>query len=201
MNRFFKVIALVAVALSSITFTANAQLIPGLMYGPTAGANLSTFKVTDEGGNTLSGTSDFGYQAGAMVGLDLPIIELSAEVLWVHNKMSFNDYDASVVANNIEVPILVSLPILGPLRLKVGPSLNVPITNRVKYDDGYDKIEAKSSVGYVAGLGLNLFGLTFDVRYNSQFNKQTWDSDIDQSIGTSFKSKFSSYSASVGYRF
>lgn len=201
MNKFFKVITVLVVMLSSATFAAKAQSIPFLMYGVSVGTNISSFKLADAADVDLSKTSQFGYQAGAMVGLDLPIIELTAEALWVHNKMTLNDYtSASVTSNSVELPVLASLPILGPIRVKAGPSFMIYNKAKANYADGYVDLGAvKSSVGYVVGLGLNLFSLTFDVRYNGQFNRDTVLGLENET--SSYDINASSFSASVGYRF
>ncbi|MFI3316364.1 MAG: outer membrane beta-barrel protein [Rikenellaceae bacterium] len=200
MNRLIKVIAVLAVALSSTALTASAK-IPFLMYGASAGLNVSNVKLSTDLGD-LSTSDQLGYQVGGMVGLDLPLIELTAEALWVHNKMNLTDFaDADITCNTIECPILVSLPILGPLRIKAGPSFNIPINARANYADGYDSLGAiKSTVGYAVGLGLNLFNLTFDVRYNGQFNNQDTVFGVEN-ISSSYDVKVSSFSASIGYRF
>ncbi|MFR9585689.1 MAG: outer membrane beta-barrel protein [Rikenellaceae bacterium] len=199
MNRFIKVVAVLAVVLSSTVLSASAK-IPFLMYGVSAGTNVSSFKLLDAADTSL-GESQFGYQAGAMVGLDLPIIELSAEALWVHNKMTFSDYDtSSITSNSIELPILASIPILGPIRLKAGPSFMIYNNAKANYDDGYEDLgSVKSTVGYVVGLGLKITKITFDLRYNGQFKKDT--AFGIENTTSEYDMNASSFSASIGYRF
>ncbi|MFI3265182.1 MAG: outer membrane beta-barrel protein [Rikenellaceae bacterium] len=198
MNKFFKSIVMLTVALSATAFVANAQIY----YGVTAGANVSNFKLTDAANTDLS-SSQLGYQAGVMAGIDLLFLEVGAEALWVHNTMNLDGYDSDnkVVSNSVEIPVLASLSILGPLNVKVGPSFMVYNDAKIKYADGHEDLNAvKSSVGYVVGLGLNIFKLTFDVRYNGQFKKDTSFLGID-STASEYDIKASTFSASVGYRF
>ncbi len=203
MSKFFKTIAVLAVALFSTTFSANAK-IPFFMYGVSAGANVSNIKISSDVGSDLKESNQYGYQAGAMVGLDLPLLEITAEALWVHNQMTatLNDKTGDIKSNTIEFPIMASLPILGPIRLKAGPSFNIPVNAKIDYGSGNeDDLGAiKSSLGYAVGLGLNIFKLTFDVRYNGQFGDQTAIMGIE-STGTEYDIKANSFSASIGYRF
>ncbi len=196
MTKLIKTIALVAVVLSSMTLTASAK-IPFVMYGVSAGANVSSIKDTKSG---------FGYQGGVMLGLDLPIIEISAEGIYSHSKFDFNDATAAAVkCNSIDIPVLLSFPILGPIRLKVGPSFNVYNDSKIVYDfdsSTTDLGSIKNTMGYVAGLGINLFKLTFDVRYNGQFSNVGMSVfNITDQADNTYDIKTNTFSATIGYRF
>ncbi|MFI3279539.1 MAG: outer membrane beta-barrel protein [Rikenellaceae bacterium] len=197
MNKFFKAVLMLTVALSATTFMANAQLY----YGVTAGGNVSSFKLTDAA-NTELAKSNLGYQAGITAGIDLAIIEVGAELLWVHNRMDVDGYDSDnyITSNSIELPVLASLRILGPLSIKAGPSFILYNEGKAHYGDGFEYLgSVKSNLGYVVGLGANIWKLTLDVRYNGQFEKGTVlgyeVTDADYNINCN------SFSASIGYRF
>ncbi len=210
MNRFLKVIAVLAVALSAATFSAKAQSLPSLFYGVTVGANVSNYSLTDTEGLDLS-KGRAGYQAGVLVGINiLTPLDITAEVLWVHNSMSFNKTvfgNSRISGNSVELPILAELKILGPLRVKAGPSFQLYNNTKAHFGDGYENLESvKSSLGYVLGVGLNLSKFTFDVRYNGQFEKDLKFSleNIPTMLGnasSNFDINAGSFSAAVGYRF
>ncbi len=201
MSKFFKAALMLAVALSATTFMANAQIY----YGVTAGGNVSSFKLTDAA-NTELAKSNLGYQAGITAGIDLVLIEVGAELLWVHNRMDLDGYNSDnyITSNSIELPVLASLRLLGPLSIKAGPSFILYNEAKAYYGDsgkhGGDYLgSVKSSLGYDVGLGANIWKLTLDVRYNGQFEKGTvlgyevTEADYNINTGT--------FSASVGYRF
>ncbi len=197
MNKFFKAVLMLTVALSATTFMANAQLY----YGVTAGGNVSSFKLTDAS-NTEFSKSQLGYQAGITAGIDLALIEVGAELLWVRNRMDVDGFssDNYITSNSLELPVLASLKLFGPLSVKAGPSFILYNEAKAHYGDGYDYLgSVKSTLGYVVGLGANIWKLTLDVRYNGQFEKGTVlgyeviEADYDINAGT--------FSASIGYRF
>ncbi len=199
MNRFFKVIAVLLIALTSTVVTANAQIF---MYGVTAGANVSNYKLTDVTAGTEISSSQLGYQAGLWTGINLPLIDVTAEALWVHNKMAFADSDdASIVSNSVEIPVLAALSIFGPLQLKAGPSFMVYNDAKAKYADGEESLDGsvKSSLGYVIGLGLNISKIRFDVRYNGQFKKES-AFGLENTV-SDYDIQASTISASIAYKF
>ncbi len=197
MNKFFKAALMLAVALSATTFMANAQLY----YGVTAGGNVSSFKLIDAA-NTEISKSQLGYQAGITAGIDLLLVEVGAELLWVHNKMSVDGYDSDnyITCNSVELPVLASLSLFGPLNIKAGPSFILYNEGKAHYGDGYEYLgSVKSTLGYVIGIGLNISKITLDVRYNGQFEKGTV---LGYEVtGADYDIKASTFSASIGYRF
>lgn len=201
MKRFLKIVTVAFVLISTTAISAKGQSIPFFMYGVSAGTNISNYKLISTDNQDLA-KSALGYQLGVMIGLDLPILEVTAEGLWVNSKMSASSSDLNnITSNSFEVPILASIPILGPLRIKGGPSFMLYNNAKVKYSDGSKESlgVVKSSLGYVLGLGINLFSLSFDVRYNGQFNNQ--DTIFGTNTPSEYDIKAHNISASVGYRF
>ncbi|MFI3333301.1 MAG: outer membrane beta-barrel protein [Rikenellaceae bacterium] len=204
MKRLFKSIVMSVALLLVATLSVKAQSIPFVMYGISVGSNISTFKLQDVANNNLS-KSQCGYQLGVMAGLDLPIVELTAEVLWVNSKMEFSsDNSTYIKSNSVELPILASVPILGPLRVKAGPSFLLYNDAKLTYPSGSESIDrVKSTLGYVVGLGLNFTRVTIDLRYNGQFTeKETLFSAINiNNEPSKYDIAAHNVSLSVGYRF
>lgn len=192
------------VVLFVATLSMRAQSIPFVMYGVSVGTNISTFKLQDAANNNLA-HSQCGYQLGVMAGLDLPIVELIAEVLWVNSKMEFSsDNSTYIKSNSIELPVLVSVPVLGPLRVKAGPSFLLYNDAELKYPSGSESIDrVKSTLGYVIGLGVNLTNITLDLRYNGQFSDRETFFDVLNITNEPSQYDIAAHtvSLSVGYRF
>ncbi|MBQ1205334.1 MAG: outer membrane beta-barrel protein, partial [Alistipes sp.] len=97
------------------------------------------------------------------------------QIIYVHNKIKLTegDHTTSVKGNSLDVPLLVSLRLLGPVRVMAGPVFTVLNDNTGLKDLSIDQL--RSTCSYAVGLEARLFDkLRIDVRYNGQFkNKET----------------------------
>ncbi|MFI3304034.1 MAG: outer membrane beta-barrel protein [Rikenellaceae bacterium] len=199
MKKFRSLLLLVAVALFSVV-SAEAKIL-GL--GVTGGINNTDFSIKGEKSAIENG---FGYQFGATLSVSLPFLSLSPEVLYTSTKFDITKASilgdtASVRSNAVEIPIMVGLSVLGPLKIEAGPKFTVYDSAKASFDGGgsLDIGEVRSSAGYVVGLKLSLMGkLTFSARYNGQFDKLATDFNLD---GSEYKIKCRAYTISAGYIF
>lgn len=168
----FIITALLVLTASS----AEAQKL-GVDWGIIAGANMADYKVKQ-----LEGTpkwndvkNDLGWQVGLMTSLNVGRLSIEPQIIYVHNKIKLTegDHTTSVKGNSLDVPLLVSLRLLGPLRVMAGPVFTVLNDNTGLKDLSIDQL--RSTCSYAVGLEARLFDkLRIDVRYNGQFkNKET----------------------------
>ena len=168
----FIITALLVLTASS----AEAQKL-GVDWGIIAGANMADYKVKQ-----LEGTpkwndvkNDLGWQVGLMTSLNVGRLSIEPQIIYVHNKIKLTegDHTTSVKGNSLDVPLFVSLRLLGPLRVMAGPVFTVLNDNKGLKDLSIDQL--RSTCSYAVGLEARLFDkLRIDVRYNGQFkNKET----------------------------
>ncbi len=195
MKRLQKILAIATLAIAVSTVSASAQIY----YGVKAGANVSTVSAIDGLGDA---TSDYGYQAGIVAGIKVPIIGIGveAEALYVNNTISFGDF-GEITSNSIEVPIMASVPIFPmlPISIKAGPSFTLACDSKYSVaGEDFDIDPIKAGVGYTVGIGVKVLMITLDVRYNGQFSSTSPLGDLGGSYGDL---STGSVSASLGYRF
>ncbi len=73
--------------------------------------------------------------------------------------------------NNIDIPIMTGLK-LGPLRLQAGPVGHVFLNSNSELLDveGYQQNFNSLTVGYQAGVGLDLWNFVIDIKHQGSFN-------------------------------
>jgi hypothetical protein len=194
-----KLIVIAFVVLVSIP--AFSQIKFGLKAGvSTTSLSMPTIKTVTSG--TTSYTVDaltsakYGLHGGVFVRLTLFGIYLQPELLFstrsndytvtnVTNQASPVSYVAKQTFNRLDIPVMLGLK-LGPLRLNAGPSgsllINSPkaIITNPDYKNNYSKM----TFGYQAGLGFDLFFLTFDLRYEGSLKK--YQNQIQNLAGTKY---------------
>lgn len=194
-----KLIVIAFVVLVSIP--AFSQIKFGLKAGvSTTSLSMPTIKTVTSG--TTSYTVDaltsakYGFHGGVFVRLTLFGIYLQPELLFstrsndytvtnVTNQASPVSYVAKQTFNRLDIPVMLGLK-LGPLRLNAGPSgsllINSPkaIITNPDYKNNYSKM----TFGYQAGLGFDLFFLTFDLRYEGSLKK--YQNQIQNLAGTKY---------------
>ncbi len=203
-KRFYYTIAVTAI-LSIVPFVSSAQSSVSTICGIVLGVDAPSTSVT-ELTKELPTKDQIGYHVGIMMGFDFSFIDIVPELIYVNNKLKFNETSIfkgkEFVSQSIEVPILASIRLLKFLDLKAGPSFSIynEATMKMVSGDEVDLGRVKSSTGYVVGVGTSISRLMLDVRYNGQFNstKTMWGID---NIPASREVEVSSFSVTVGYRF
>ena len=144
-----------------------------------------------------------GWQAGIVTAVNLGAFAIEPQILYVRQGLRIKPEGAKEInlkSNSIDVPVLLSVRVLKPLRINVGPVFSV--MNDCKYKWGSDLIDfgrARPTVSYTLGLGLVL-GRNFliDCRYNGQFtSKKTYYTE--DAVRIDLKSY--SVGVSIGYVF
>jgi len=125
--------------------------------------------------------SRYSYHFGLWMHFEIGSIFLRPEMIFNSNSADFRifDEDDPDIANDIfsekyqflDFPILFGFR-LGPVRLNAGPVGHVflnSVSDLVQFDD-YDENFQTMTFGYQAGVGLDIWKLVFDVRYEGNVN-------------------------------
>ena len=200
MNKGQTVLVLLLLAVLSLPVRTAAQRRTFVEWGVLGGLNFSDFSSKDK---SFDVSNKLGFQAGISIGVNLGLVAIQPEILFVRQTFGVEHADigrVKVKANSIDVPVLLSVRVLKPLRINVGPVFSV--MNDCKYKWGSDLIDfgrARPTVSYTLGLGLVL-GRNFliDCRYNGQFtSKKTYYTE--DAVRIDLKSY--SVGVSIGYVF
>ena len=152
-----------------------------LDFGIKAGVNYNNFNDLNITGGSF-GTNEFvdsknsvGYHFGIFSQFNLTKFYVRTELLYVHNKGSF-DCQFSNASNfdlsTLELPVLVGFNIIKPLSFYIGPSLIYSLDSN--FSDFFDlTIENDLSVGFNIGANYVVDKFGIDLRYSSGFSENT----------------------------
>ena len=115
-----------------------------------------------------------GWQAGIVTAVNLGAFAIEPQILYVRQGLRIRPEgsgELNLKSNSIDVPVLVSLRLLNPVRIYAGPVFTV--MNDCKRMDGGDLLDfgrVRPTMSYTVGAGVVLLRqLLIDVRYNGQF--------------------------------
>ncbi|PZX50204.1 porin family protein [Algoriphagus chordae] len=162
---------ILSLALLAFALTGYSQ---GFSFGPKVG--LSQTKLDLKSEDFKSGDAKFGYHVGLFARVGLGPLYLQPELLYAQTKgeFSFNDgvsgdkeYKSNF--NRLDIPVMVGLKFFKLLRIQAGPIASVNIDSKLK--DAVDTVQdvdyKKTTIGYQAGLGLDIGNLIVDAKYES----------------------------------
>lgn len=179
--------AFVLFVLASAALPAFAQLKLGLKLGmSTTQFDANEVGITNPGGGeflklNLEDTP-FGIHAGVVIQARLGAFVLQPEILFNSNRVDYkvDDLSGSTVVASIrtekyqymDIPVLLGLR-AGPLRIHAGPEAHIFINSSSElFDfDGYEQKFQQATFGWIGGLGLDVWNLMLDVRYEGNFSK------------------------------
>ena len=157
------------------TLPAAAQL-PGvrLEWGVIGGVNVPDFTTNMD---RTEVKNKLGWQVGMVTAVKVGIIAIEPQILYVRQGLRIRPEggrEINLKSNSIDVPVLVSLRLLNPLRIYAGPVFTV--MNDCKQKSGGDLLDfgrVRPSVSYTVGAGIVLMRhLLIDLRYNGQFRSK-----------------------------
>ncbi len=141
-------------------------------WGAIAGLNVANYTtnmpIADVG-------EHLGWQAGIVTAVNFGAFAIEPQILYVRNGLRVNYYgdektSVRLRSNSIDVPVLVSLRLLRPVRFYAGPVFTV--MNDCKQKSGGNLLDfgrIRPTVAFTAGIGVQLGHTLLDVRYNGQF--------------------------------
>ncbi len=161
---------------------ANAQLFK---FGIKAGVSSSKVKFSDvDLGNNLiakEGSSITGMHFGLVSRVQLlgffvqPELYFSStggDIKIVDNTTGVVEAVKTQKFNKIDIPVLVGWK-FGPARLGFGPVASIMLSDKavLKEYTGYDEQFNKATFGYQIGVGLDIWKIGFDLRYEGSLSK------------------------------
>ncbi len=177
MKRFIIFIFLAAFAIA-----ANAQIKIGLRAGLSS-TDLSPKDLFAKNQQLKLAIKDanYGFHIGLFAQLKLAGFFLQPEVLLNSNKVDFTVDDLSnnlpemVLSEkyrNLDIPLFGGFK-FGPLRIGTGPVAHIFLSSSSSLFDiaGYEQNFDTLNWGWQAGLGLNLWKVIIDLKYEANFDK------------------------------
>lgn len=167
-------LALAAILLMTAS-TLKAQNL-NVQWGITAGVNMADYSVKALKGQSISYDkvkNDLGWQVGLMASVNIGRLAIEPQILYVRHSTELTQGTTknALKSNSLDVPILVSLRLIGPLRVMAGPVFTVLNDNTGLKDLSIDQL--RSTCSYALGVEARILQkLRLDVRYNGQFKKK-----------------------------
>lgn len=197
-------ILLVLFLLTTGALTASAQAARGrliqLDWGLTGGVNFSRYS-----GSGLDISAKTGYQFGITMGIGFGRVAIRPEILYVRQRLDVVRHEGgpsmALKSNSMEVPVLVSVRLLRPLKVYAGPVFTVLSSCKYTDIDGYkvDFGSIRPTASYAVGVSVTLLRhLLIDARFNGHFSSS---SNVFASDGSEVKMRANSFSVGLGYYF
>ncbi len=210
-----KKLMLLAICISCFQF-ANAQFKFGFRGGlSTMDISANDLIVTNKNDidqlRLAISDANYGIHVGFFAQAKLGKFFIQPEVLFNSNSVEYRltDFtDTQIIStlkketfHNLDLPIMVGLK-FGPLRLQAGPVAHVFINNKSDLFDikGYSQNFDKVNWGYQAGIGLDLWKIILDFKYEGSFN-EFGDHMVFDGKGYSFNDNPGRLIASLGIAF
>lgn len=163
---------LITLLLAACAGTASAQR-PRVRveWGAVGGINIPDFSTNMD---RTEVKNKLGWQAGIVTAVNFGAFAIEPQILYVRQGLRIRpegEGEINLKSNSIDVPVLVSLRLLKPLRFYVGPVFTV--MNDCKQKSGGDLLDfgrVRPTMSYTAGVGVVLLRhMLIDLRYNGQF--------------------------------
>lgn len=192
-----KILFTIALAFTAIQFS-NAQISFGVKGGMNTDLNSEASKYIDlPSGFNLETDKSSGYHAGIWLRVKVPIVGLYVRPEINFTSLT-SEYiiglptitaaglttpalnaNAKFEINKIDVPVLLGLKVLKFGNVFIGPNFQYLIKSDLtasadapldSFSYSNDEVDNEISVGFVAGVGLEIWKLGLDVRFETGFN-------------------------------
>lgn len=187
-------------ALLIITLAGYSQ---NFSIGPKFG--LSSTKIELEDRDFSSGDGELGYHVGVFTRFGIAGFYLQPELLYTQtsgtfsyndpNSSSSSDFDANF--NRLDIPVMLGFKMFKFFRIQAGPIASINIDSELK--DAADVVQdvdyKQATIGYQAGLGLDIGKLIIDAKYESSLGNVT-----DNVGGFQTDQRVSQWILSVGFK-
>lgn len=169
----------------------------GLNYGATG--EYKTISQGMEEAMTIKGDNNTGYHLGFFGRFGFLGIFVQPELVYTRLNSDYNRFEYTV--QKLDAPILVGANIFGPVNIKVGPSFQYILNNKLENTNlSISDVENNVTMGYQLGAGVNLGRFGLDVRYEGAFTENTAFSDTANE-NFSIDSRPSQWILSAAYSF
>lgn len=183
---------------------ALAGFSQNFSIGPKFGVSSTTFDLKD--GSYTTGDSEFGYHVGVFGRIGGAGFYLQPEVLFTQTKGTFSFTSADGAGgtskldanfNRLDVPVMLGVRFLRILRIQAGPVASFNINSDLKNAAGIAQSTdyKQATLGYQAGLGLDIGKLIIDAKYESSLG------NIIENVGSfNTDQRLSQFILSVGFK-
>lgn len=173
---------IVVLALALLVSYGAVAGLPFISMGIKAGLAAEKQKVDWANLNAdLLNEATTGYHAGIVLRVDLPVLPIyfQPELLYNWSKIKANNASTigDIKLSNFNVPVLIGTGFgsakMLKLRANLGPVFNLASQAKIGDTEFSDLATAlrKNTVTWTAGVGIDIIGIMFDVRYNGTFKK------------------------------
>lgn len=164
-----------SLALLAITLAGYSQ---GFSFGPKVGLSQTSLDLKSD--QFKNGESKFGYHVGVFARIGLGGLYLQPEVLYTQTQGQFTfdpddqpikEYEADF--NRVDIPVMLGFKMFKLLRVQAGPIASINVNSKLK-EAGQTVQSADfkdATIGYQAGLGLDIGNLIIDAKYESSLDK------------------------------
>ena len=160
----------------------NAQVKAGLRLGMSS-TDVSAGDLFNSEGRRFAVTdANYSLHVGGFLQAKMGPIFIQPEAVFNSNNFDFqvDDFGNGIVNeafreryNYLDVPVMAGLK-LGPLRLGAGPVGHILLGNQSELAENIPDYEAdykKLRIGYQAGIGLDVWKLVVDLKFEGNFNR------------------------------
>ena len=179
--------ALLLLLLVTVSIPALAQLKLGMKLGlSSTQLDANEIDISDPGGNPFLKLNleeaRFGIHAGAVIQAQLGAFLLQPEILFNSNRVDYRVEDLSGLTpvssirtekyQYLDIPVLFGVR-AKPFRFQAGPEAHIFINSSSELFDfnGYEQKFDQATFGWLASLGLDVWNLMLDIRYEGNFSK------------------------------
>ena len=186
--------------IAALMIGVGAQAGSPLKWGVKAGMNYHTVgELTNLGKDIVKAENRVGWHAGLQASWQISrVFSIDPELIFSRNSYNLTPSVGTggiAYLNTIDVPVVLGVKIIGPLKAQGGININVMTDSGVKGEDKPFRFSASSqALGYLLGLGVDLGHINITARYNGffrqsessvAFNKaQTTDDLMEMQVST-----------------
>lgn len=196
-------------ALVALTISLAAQAGSPLKWGVKAGLNYHTVgEATNLGKDIIESKDRVGWHAGLQASWQVTrMLSIDPELVFSRNSYELTSSLGSggvAYLNTIDVPVILGVRIIGPLKVQAGININVMTDSGVKGEDKPFRFTASSqALGYLLGVGVDLGHFNVTARYNGFFRQSEGSIAFDkvQTTDDLMKMRVSTWQLGVGFYF
>lgn len=169
-----------------LLFTIVALFIYSASYsqffsiGPRVGVSSSKLEIKENVQDVKEGDASFGFHAGLFTRFSFTSLYIQPEVLFTSNggEIEFDDAVGSQIVeynyNKLDIPVMFGFKFAKFFRLQAGPVASLLLKADAKEGGVTEDVKnnyRNATVGYQAGLGLDIGSLILDLKYEGNLSK------------------------------
>ena len=195
--------------IAALMIGLGAQAGSPLKWGVKAGMNYHTVgEPTNLGRDVVDAKNRVGWHAGLQASWQVSrVFSIDPELVFSRNSYNLIPSVGTggiAYLNTIDVPVILGVKLIGPLKLQGGININVMTDSGVKGEDKPFRFSASSqALGYLLGIGVDLGHINITARYNGFF-RQSESSVAFNKLQTTddlLKMQVSTWQLGVGFYF